>query len=74
MLHLLIELYSLVLLASVILSWLPLDPDNALVRAVRAVTEPVLEPIRRVLPPVAGLDLSPMLLLLALQLLQRFLP
>jgi YggT family protein len=74
MLHLLIELYSLVLLASVILSWLPLDPDNALVRAVRAVTEPVLEPIRRLLPPVAGLDLSPMLLLLALQLLQRVLP
>jgi YggT family protein len=73
MLHLLIELYSLVLLASVLLSWLPLDPDNPFVRAIRAVTEPVLEPIRRVLPPVAGLDLSPMLLLLALQLLQRVL-
>jgi YggT family protein len=74
MLHLLLELYSLVLLASVILSWLPLDAENPLVRLIRAATEPVLEPIRRVLPPVGGFDLSPMVLLLALQLLQRFLP
>jgi YggT family protein len=74
MLHLIIEIYSLVLLASVLLSWLPIDPDNPFVRFIRSSTEPVLEPIRRILPPVAGLDLSPMVLLLALQLLQRWLP
>jgi YggT family protein len=34
-------------------------------------TEPALAPIRRVLPPIGGLDLSPMVLLLALQLLKQ---
>ena len=73
MLILLIDLFSLVLFVSVILSWLPLDQDNALVRGIRAATEPVLEPIRRVLPPVAGFDLSPMILLLGLRLLRMLL-
>jgi YggT family protein len=36
-------------------------------------TEPALAPIRRALPPMGGLDLSPMVLLLALQLLKRLL-
>ena len=69
----LIDLYSLVLFVSVILSWLPLGEDNAFVKAIRAVTEPVLEPIRRVLPPMAGFDLSPMILLIALRLLKTLL-
>jgi YggT family protein len=73
MLILLIDLYSLVLFVSVILSWLPLDEDNPLVRGIRAVTEPVLDPIRRVLPPMGGFDLSPMILLIALRLLKALL-
>jgi YggT family protein len=36
-------------------------------------TEPVLEPIRKVMPAIGGLDLSPMVLLFALQLLKRLL-
>ncbi len=68
----LIELYSLVVLLAVILSWVGLDPRNPLVTISRGLTEPVLAPIRRVLPPVAGLDLSPMVLLVALQILEGF--
>jgi len=74
MLYALLQLYSFVVLASVILSWLPIDPENPIARFVRASTEPVLEPIRKVLPPVGGFDLSPMLLLIGLQILQRLLP
>jgi len=70
---LLIDLYSLILFVAVISSWLPIDPDNAFMRSLRAVTEPVLEPVRRVLPPVGGLDLSPLIVLLALRLLKAFL-
>jgi YggT family protein len=67
----LIDLYSLVVLVAVILSWVPLDRRNPLVTITRALTEPVLAPIRNVVPPMAGLDLSPMILLFALQLLKN---
>ena len=69
----LIDLYSLVVLVAVILSWIRLDRRNPLVTIVRGLTEPVLAPIRRVLPPMGGLDLSPMVLLLALQILKGLL-
>ena len=66
----LIDLYSLVVLIAVILSWVPLDRRNLLFTVTHALTEPLLAPIRNVLPPMAGLDLSPMVLLIALQLLK----
>ncbi len=66
-----IDLYSLVVLVAVILSWLRLDRRNPLVVITRALTEPVLGPIRNIIPVMGGLDLSPMVLLIALQLLKR---
>jgi YggT family protein len=69
----LIDLYSLAVLLAVILSWVRLDRRNPLVTIVRGLTEPLLAPIRRVLPPMGGLDLSPMVLLLALQILKGLL-
>ena len=66
----LIDFYSLVVLMAVVLSWVPVDRRNPLVTLTRGLTEPVLAPIRRVLPPIAGLDLSPMVLLFALQILK----
>jgi YggT family protein len=69
----LIDLYSLVVLVAAILSWVPLDRHNPLVTITRALTEPVLAPIRRVLPPMGGLDFSAMLLLIALQILKGLL-
>ena len=68
-----IDLYSLVVLIAVIVSWLRLEPDNPVVRVTRTLTEPLLGPIRRLMPPMSGLDLSPMILLLGLQLLKRVL-
>ena len=70
---LLLRLYSFVLFVSVILSWLNLSEDNQIVVLVRKCTEPVLEPIRRVLPPFGGFDLSPLVALFVLQLVQRLL-
>jgi YggT family protein len=69
----LIDLYSLVVLVAAILSWVPLDQRNPLVTITHALTEPVLAPIRRVIPPMAGLDLSAMVLLIALQILKGLL-
>lgn len=69
----LIDVYSIVVLFAVLLSWLHLSEDNPLVRVVTRLTEPVLAPIRRVLPDLGGLDFSPMLLLLGLRLLRSVL-
>lgn len=68
----LIQLYEYVIIASVIVSWLiafnVINAYNPFVRslwnALRAVTEPVLAPIRRFLPDLGGIDVSPIVLLL----------
>ena len=73
MLHWLLDLYSLVLFVAVILSWVNLPDDNPFVRVVRQLTEPVLAPLRKLIPPIAGLDLSPIVLLVGIRFLQRLL-
>lgn len=69
----LIDLYSLVIVVAVVMSWLPAGRRHPLAMMARSLTEPVLAPIRKAIPPMGGLDLSPMVLLLALQFLKRFL-
>lgn len=67
----LIDLYSLVVLGAVILSWVGMHPrSNSVAAFVHMLTEPALAPIRRVLPAVGGLDFSPMVLLVGLQMLK----
>ena len=68
-----IDLYSLIVFGSVILSWVPLRYDNPIVQFVNRLTEPLLQPIRRALPTLGGLDFSPMILLVGLQILKGFL-
>ena len=72
-LSLVLDAYSLVVLVSVILSWLNLAEDNPIVSVTRTLTEPVLAPIRRLLPSGGGIDISPMILLLGIRLLKRVL-
>lgn len=69
----LIDFYSFVVLVTAILSWLPMDSRHPVMTTLRALTEPVLAPIRRRLPPMGGFDWSPLVLILALQLLKRLL-
>ncbi len=66
-LALLLEVYSWVVLVSVIGSWV--QSDNAVFRFADQLTEPVLDPIRKVVPAVGGLDLSPLILLIGLRFL-----
>ena len=71
----LINLCTIVLLLRVVMSWFPPSSSQSPMASIQMwlykVTEPVLAPIRRTLPPMGGLDLSPMLLLIALQILGR---
>jgi len=69
----LVQLYMYIVIASVILSWLMafgvVNPYNRVVRsiaqALQAVTEPLLAPIRRIMPDLGAIDISPIVLLLA---------
>ncbi|EKF74567.1 hypothetical protein A11A3_08070 [Alcanivorax hongdengensis A-11-3] len=57
-------------LIRVILSWVAPDPYNPVVRVIVQITEPIMAPVRKLLPPMGGFDLSPLLVLLGIQLLQ----
>jgi YggT family protein len=71
--NLVLGVYIWIVLGRVIISWVSADPYNPIVRFLYGATEPLLEPIRRRLPVMGGLDLSPMLLILAIIFLQNFL-
>jgi len=73
LLFLLLDAYTFVLLVSVVLSWIRLSPLNPVVRIVTTLTEPALAPIRKVMPDMGGFDLSPMVLLFAIQMVKRLL-
>ena len=72
-LTLLIQLYSFVILARVLMSWINIDPYSPLARTIYDLTEPVLAPVRNLLPPAAGLDFSPIIVIILLQVLQSLL-
>ena len=73
MLAQLIDLYTLIVLGAVIISWIQLPPTHTVAIVLHSLTEPVLNPIRRLLPPIGGLDFSPLVLLVALQFIRRLL-
>ncbi len=68
---LLLDLYMLVLVARVAISWLNLDYRNPIVNAIYSITEPVLAPIRKMIPVSGGLDLSPLVVFFAIYLIKR---
>ena len=72
----LIQAYIIILFARIIMSWFPIAPGSGMATVygfLYSLTEPVLGPVRRMLPPVGvggmGLDLSPIIVLLVLQIL-----
>ena len=69
----LLDLYSLVVVAAVVVSWLGMDRRHPAAEFLYSLTEPLLGPIRSALPPTGGLDFSPMVLLLVLRLLRNLL-
>jgi YggT family protein len=73
-LTILITILTWAILIRVLLSWIPnLDRGNPLVQLLHQVTDPVLEPARRIIPPLGGMDFSPIVVILVLQLLEQLL-
>ncbi len=72
LLYWLLQVYQFIVIARVLMSWIPnLDPNNPIARVLYQLTEPVLAPIRSALPPVGGLDLSPLVVFLGIFILTQ---
>jgi YggT family protein len=67
------QLFDLLLFARVLLSWINVDPFNPVVKFLYDITEPVLAPIRSRVPPMGGLDLSPIIAIIILLVLRALL-
>ena len=73
-LSMVINIYIWVIIISALLSWVNPDPSNPIVQILRRLTEPVYAWVRRYIPTViGGIDLSPIIIILALQFLDLFL-
>jgi YggT family protein len=69
-LGLVINIYFFALLAMIILSWVAPGSHHPAVHLIYQITEPVMAPVRRVLPPLGGLDFSPILVFILINVLQ----
>jgi YggT family protein len=68
-----LTIYMYIIVARAVISWVNPDPYNAIVRFLYSATEPLLSRIRRLLPATGGLDLSPIIVILLILFLQKFL-
>ena len=68
--RLLLDYLFWTIILRIILSWVAPDPRNPVVQLVAQITEPVMAPARKLLPPLGGLDLSPIIVLLAIKFIK----
>ena len=68
----LIQLYIFAIFARIVLSWFPVTPGGPMAGIfsfLYTITEPVLGPVRRVIPPLGAFDMSPIVVVIGLQLI-----
>ena len=70
-----LQIYGWILIARALISWIPnMDPSNQIVQILIAITEPVLDPIRKLVPPLGGMiDISMIIAFFGIQILQMLL-
>lgn len=75
--NLIFNIFYILILARVIFSWIRVDPYHPtwgpILRFVYQMTEPIMAPVRNVLPSMGGLDISPIIVLLGIGILRRIL-
>jgi len=67
---LLVQFYFFALLAMIILSWIAQGSRNPAIHLLYQITEPVMAPFRKLLPPMGGLDFSPIIVFILINVLQ----
>jgi YggT family protein len=73
-LSMLLQILLIAIFVRVLLTWLPIDQNNPIVRVLFDVTEPVLAPFRRIIPRIGMFDLSPIAAMLIIQFILQNLP
>ncbi len=68
---LLFTILGFAIIARALLSWIQVDPYNPIIQVLYQITEPILAPLRRFIPPIGGMmDITPIVALVILQILQ----
>lgn len=65
----LIQFLAFAIFARALLSWFPIDKNGPVVQAINAITDPILDPLRRIIPPIGMVDISPMVAMIGLFIL-----
>ncbi len=73
LLSMLLNVLWFAIFARAIVSWFPIDQNGPVIRALDAITEPVLEPLRRVVPRVGLFDITPMVAIILILIIQQML-
>ena len=68
-----LTIYVWIIIARAIISWVSPYPYHPVVRFLYKVTEPVLAPLRRVIPPIAGIDITPAIVIFIIFIIQNLL-
>jgi YggT family protein len=71
--EMLLNIYMWIVIARALISWVNPDPYNPIVKFLYRATEPVLYRVRRIIPDLGGIDLSPLIVLLIIYFLKEFL-
>ena len=67
----LIQLLSICIFIRALVSWVSPDPRNPFVQVLDAITEPVLQPLRQIVPRVGMMDITPLVAIILLQVISR---
>ncbi len=70
LLSLAVNIFMVAILIQVVLSWVGQGAHNPLTTMIYSLTEPVLRPVRRLIPPIGGMDLSPLVVLISIPLIK----
>jgi YggT family protein len=62
---------SITLFIRIALSWFPHDPYHPIISLIYRITDPILTPFRQLIPPIGGLDISPIFAFMALSLIEK---
>lgn len=75
--NILFQLFTILIFVRIIFSWIRVSPYHPtwgpILRFVYQITDPIMEPVRRLIPPMGGLDLSPIIVLFGLNILRSVL-
>lgn len=69
-----LTILSYAIIARAVMSWIRPNPHHPLMRILRKITDPILDPLERIIPPIAGMDFTPVIAIVLIQLVQGLLP